>query len=245
MVGALSWRQARNSNFIPPRSRYRSCGKRVTDSSQAVIHLFSRLRSNRYNSCVQYERATLPILNHMAQTFSLLPVFRPILSKGGSKAKIVWHLVAVNFVYEYFCFVIYFSEIFFVKIFFSKLFSKFFLQIFFSKFFLHIFFFKFFLQIFFPNIFFSKIFFSTFLFESFTLDASPFTETKRNLCVCVMKNRVASRGSDSRQVHYLPYRHWSVSGVCTWSPHGYPLLLYATQLSYTQGFEIAKFICFS
>ena len=32
--------------------------------------------------------ATLPILNHMPQTFSLLPV----LSKGASKAKIVWHL---------------------------------------------------------------------------------------------------------------------------------------------------------
>ena len=36
--------------------------------------------------------ATLPILNHMPQTFSLLPVFRPVLSKGASKAKIVWHL---------------------------------------------------------------------------------------------------------------------------------------------------------
>ena len=28
------------------------------------IYLFSRLRSNRHIPCVQYERATLPILNH-------------------------------------------------------------------------------------------------------------------------------------------------------------------------------------
>ena len=41
-----------------------SCG-----SSQGVIHLLSRLPSNRHNPCVQYERATLPILNHMPQTF--------------------------------------------------------------------------------------------------------------------------------------------------------------------------------
>ena len=137
VVGALSWRQPRNS--IPPRSRYRSCDKRVTDSSQAVIHLFSRLRSNLHNPCVQYERATLPILNHMAQTFSLLPVFRPVLSKGASKAKIVWQLVSINFGYEYFCFVIYFSEIFFVIIFFQICFLKTFLQNFFSKFFFKIF----------------------------------------------------------------------------------------------------------
>ena len=31
------------------------------------------------------ERATLPILNHMPQTFSLLPVFRPVLSKGAGE----------------------------------------------------------------------------------------------------------------------------------------------------------------
>ena len=47
---------------------------------------------NRHNSCVQYERATLPILNHMPQTFQLLSVYRPVLSKGASKAKIVWLL---------------------------------------------------------------------------------------------------------------------------------------------------------
>ena len=54
--------------------RYRSCGERVTDSSQA------RLRLNRHIPCVQYKRATLRILNqcrvHMPQTFSLVPVFR-------------------------------------------------------------------------------------------------------------------------------------------------------------------------
>ena len=161
MVGALSWRQASNSNFIPPRSRYRSCGKRVTDSSQAVIHLFSRLRSNRYNPCVQYERAAPPISNHMAQTFSLLPVFRPVLSKCASKAKIVWHLVAINFGYEIFCFVIYFSEIFIVKIFLQIFFFK----IFFSKLFFFNFFSKFFFQKCFFSNFFLTIFFTKFFFQ--------------------------------------------------------------------------------
>ena len=33
----------------------------------------------------------------MPQTFSLLPVFRPVLSKGASKAKIVWHLSMLLF----------------------------------------------------------------------------------------------------------------------------------------------------
>ena len=61
--------------------------------------------------------------------------------------------VAINFGYEYFCFVIYFSEIFFVKT------------------------------------------FSKFFFEGFTLDASPFTEPKRTLCICVMKNMIYSKRS--------------------------------------------------
>ena len=33
------------------------------------------------------------------------------------------------------------------------------------------------------------------------------------------KPYIKSRGSDSRQIHYLPYRHWSVGGVRE-SPHG-------------------------
>ena len=61
----------RNYNFVPPMKRYRSCGKRVTDSSQAVIYHFSRLRLNRHIPCVQWEHATLPILNHIPQTFTL------------------------------------------------------------------------------------------------------------------------------------------------------------------------------
>ena len=214
MVGALSWRQARN--FIPPRSRYRSCGKRVTDSSQAVIHLFSRLRSNRHNPCVQYERATLPILNHMAQTFSLVPVFRLVLSKGASKAKIVWHLVAINFGYEYFChnfFSKFFLQIFFQN-FFSKFFSQnFFFQIFFSNFFLKTFFSKFFLQIFFPKIFFSK-FFQNFFCKGFTLDASPFTKTKRTICICVMKNQ-ESRERLETSTRTLPTVPTLVGQRCT------------------------------
>ena len=38
------------------------------------------------------DTAYFEYLNHMPQTFSLLPVFRPVLSKGASKAKIVGHL---------------------------------------------------------------------------------------------------------------------------------------------------------
>ena len=52
----------------------------------------------------------------------------------------------------------------------------------------------------FPNIFFSTFFsqnffsnlFSIFFFlNGFSLDASPFTETKRTLCICVMKNMIS------------------------------------------------------
>ena len=62
--------------------------------------------------------------------------------------------VTINFVYEYFSFVIYFS-----KIFLSKLFSK------------H----------FFPTS------FQNLFFEGFTLDALPFTETKRTMNLCYKK----------------------------------------------------------
>ena len=128
------------------------------------LYLLSRLRSNRHITCVQCKRATLPILNHMSQTFSLLPVFRPVLSKGASKVKIAWHLVAINFGYEYLCFVIYFSEIFFPKMFFSNFFlfqffpQNFFFEIFSQNFFFQIFFFKFVPHNFFSN-FFQKLFF--------------------------------------------------------------------------------------
>ena len=70
--------------------------------------------------------------------------------------------VAINFGYEYFSFVIYFSNIFF--------------------------------QHFFPKIFFPTSFQNLF-FEGFTLDGLPFTETKRTLCICVMKNMIYSKGS--------------------------------------------------
>ena len=114
------------------------------DSSQAVIYLFTRLPSNRRIPCIQCERATLPILNCMPQTFSLLPVFRPVLSKDAGKAKIVWHLSML------------------LKILLIKIFV---------------------LEFIFPK----------FFFAGFTLDASPFTETKRTLCIYVMKNMISKR----------------------------------------------------
>ena len=73
--------------------------------------------------------------NGMPQTFSLAPVFRPVLSKGARKANIVWHLLkfAIKFSDEYFCFGInfsqnffstFFSELFFLKFFFCGLYSR-------------------------------------------------------------------------------------------------------------------------
>ena len=61
--------------------------------------------------------------------------------------------VDINFIYEYFSFVMYFSKKFFIKTFFPTSFQNLF-------------------------------------FEGFTLDAFPFTETKRTLCICVMKNMI-------------------------------------------------------
>ena len=97
------------------------------------LYLFSRLRSNRHITCVQCERATLPILSHMPQPFSLLPVFRPVLSKQGENSVVLIN-VAINFGYEYFSFVIYFSTFFLSKLFSNIFFSTFFFQNFFSKF---------------------------------------------------------------------------------------------------------------
>ena len=71
--------------------------------------------------------------------------------------------VAIDFGYEYFSFVIYFSKFFFVKPFF---------------------------QHFFPKFFFKNLF-----FKGFTPDALPFTETKRILCIFVMKNMIYSKRS--------------------------------------------------
>ena len=139
--------------------------------------------------------------------------------------------VAINFGYECFCFVIYFSKFFFVKTFLPKFiflnfFPKFFVWNFFwLKFFFQIFFLNFFLKFIFHNFFlkicfkiffskcFSKIFFqffcNCFFFEGFTLDASPLTEAKRTLCICVMKNMTYSQRSklDFRLVWCVRYSY--------------------------------------
>ena len=67
-----------------------------------------------------------------------------------------------------------------------------------DSFFSTFFFSKFFFKNFFPKTFFSKFFqnyFQISCFEGFTLDASSFTETKRTLCICVMKNMIYSKRS--------------------------------------------------
>ena len=98
--------------------------------------------------------------------------------------------VAINFDYEYFSFVIYFS-----KNLLSTLFSKIFSSTFFSQ----NCFFKISFHNFFPKIFFQSpvqnFFFQNLVFEGFTLDAPPFTETKRTLCICIMKKMIYSKRS--------------------------------------------------
>ena len=87
------------------------------------------------------------------------------LSKGASKAKIVWHLT-YQCCYKFWLYTFLFCSLFFQN------FPKFLIQNFFSK-----------------------ISFHNFFFEGSTLDASPFIETKRTLCICVMKNMIYSKRS--------------------------------------------------
>ena len=138
----------------------------------------------------------------MAQTFSLLPVFRPVLSKGASKAKIVWHLVAINFGYVYFCFVTYFSEIFLVNIFFSKLFFQNFSEIFCVK--------IFFSKLFFPNFsfqifssqFFFQLFSKIFFWGLYSRCLSVYGDKTDSMYLCYEKSRVAGATRDK----YITYR---------------------------------------
>ena len=67
----------------------------------------------------------------MPQTFSLLPVFRPVLSKGASKAKIVWQCCYKFWLCKFF-FVTYSSKIFCSKFFVQNFFPKIFFQLFFK-----------------------------------------------------------------------------------------------------------------
>ena len=83
----------------------------------------------------------------------------------------------------------YFFKIFFIKTFFQNFFQIFSRIFFFQNFFFFIFFLKIFFQNFFPKSFLPTSFQNLF-FEGFTLDALPFTETKRTLCICVMKNMI-------------------------------------------------------
>ena len=85
-----------------------------------------------------------------------LHYFRPVLSKGAKQSKnsVALINVAINFGYEYFCFVIYFPKIFCVKTF-----SQYF---FFQNFFFKFFFLNFFFKILFPNFFFNIFFLNVF-----------------------------------------------------------------------------------
>ena len=167
--------------------RYRLCGKRVTDSSQAVIYLFSRLGSNRHIPCVQWERATLPILNH--DTTDVFPVFRPVLSKGASKEKTVWHLWMYKCCYKFWLWIFLFCNLFIQNFFFNIFFPQFFFfTIFFQNFSFKICFSNFFSKNFLPTL------FQNFFFEGLTLDASPFIETKQTVSSVLWKIRYTASG---------------------------------------------------
>ena len=180
---ASSWRQARTKFFRTTDEADTAHVVSGLPTARKPWYIFSRLRSNCYITCVQCERATLPILNHMPPTFSLLPVFRRVLSKQGENSAALIN-VAINFVYEYFSFVIHFSKLFFIKTFSQNFFPKFFSQTFFQnlffKIFFNIFFQKFFSQNYFPTS------FQNLFFEGFTLDNLPFTETKNRLYISVL-----------------------------------------------------------
>ena len=167
LSGRPLWVIFGNFHFLEPRLQ------RVTDSSQAVIYLFSRLRSNLRIPCIQCERVTLPILKHIPQTFLLLPVFRPVLPKGAQQGKnsVTLINVAINLVVNIFV-----SEFIFPKFLLSKLFSN----IFFSKFFFQSFVSTFFLKIFFPT------FFQNFFFLRALLSMPPRLQSQNGLYVSML-----------------------------------------------------------
>ena len=135
--------------------RYRSCGKRVTDRSQAVSLSFvptsfkspHYLRPMRARDTAYFESYATDVFI----TSFLSPCSVEGCQQGENSVTLI--NVAINFVYEYFSFVIYFSKIFFIKTFFQIFFPTFFSQIFFLKLFFKIFFVKFCFQIFFHLLF--------------------------------------------------------------------------------------------
>ena len=143
-------------------SRYCSCGKRVTDSSQAVIISFvpTSFKSSHYLRPMR-ARDTAYFESYATDVF-ITPSFALFCWWVLARRKRCGTInVAINFVYEYFSFVIYFSKTFFQNFFFKIFFPKCFFNIFSPNFF-STFFFQNFFQHFFPKIFFSKIFFQLF-----------------------------------------------------------------------------------
>ena len=164
---ALSWRQARTKNF------------RTTDEADTA-HVVSELPTARKPSFLPTSFKSPHYLRPMrardtayfesyATDVFITPCLSPCSIEGQSEHSVALINVAINFFNEYFSFVIYFSKILFQHFFFQNLFSKFFSQNFFSK-----------------N--FCPTSFQNLIFEVFTLKALPFTDTKRTLCICVMKN---------------------------------------------------------
>ena len=134
-TAASSWMLARTKIVSYHRwSRYRLCGKRVTDRSQAVIISFvpTSFKSPHY---LRPMRAGDTAYFELYATHVFITLFRPVLSKGASKAKIVWHLsmlLSILFM-NIFLLQFIFPTFFLSKLFSKTFFSKFFYQNFFPK----------------------------------------------------------------------------------------------------------------
>ena len=130
---ASSWRQAKLKFFSYHRwSRYRSCGKRVTDSSQAVIISFvptsfksqHYLRPMRARDTAYFESYALHCINrrfHYSLSFALF--CRRVLARRKWSGT---HQCCYKFWLWIFFFVIYSSNIFFQNFFFQNFYSNFF-----------------------------------------------------------------------------------------------------------------------
>ena len=134
-------------------------------------------------------------LKSYATDLLITPCLSPCFVEGcwQGKNSVALINVAINFGYEYFCFVIYFSEIFLVKTFFHNFpqfiffnfLPKFFPEIFFQNFFSKFFFPKFFFDIFFSN-FFLTIFFPKFFLLRALLSMPPRLQRQNGLYVSML-----------------------------------------------------------
>ena len=158
---ASSWRQARTKIFrTTDEADTAHAVSELLTARKLWLYLFSWLRSNRHITCVQCARDTAYFESYATDVF-ITPCLSPCSVEARRKGT---HQCC----YKFWLWIFFFCNLFF---------QNFFFQIFFPKiFFPKIFFQQFFSQNFFPTS------FQNLFFEGCTLDALPFTETKRTLC---------------------------------------------------------------